>query len=133
MSGLVTCHKAFLEYNTNILKWQLVFILFVFVLDYNELHSFLKKSYWSLNVCSLWSFHGADDHQISNNSRLHQPLGERPKTTGGLLLIFLNSTHDQIPQQTVQLYSSAAHPITYLEMYLLQIVHKTIYLTMFPP
>ena len=62
-SDLATCYKAFLGYNTNILKYRLLFILFVFVSDYNEMHSFLKKSYWSLNVCSLWSLYGADDLQ----------------------------------------------------------------------
>jgi len=55
-----------------------------------------------------------------SNSRLHGPLRKRLKTTGGPLVIFLISTHDQMPQPTVQLYSSTAHAITYLEMYLMQ-------------
>jgi hypothetical protein len=58
--------------------------------------------------------------RISSNSRLHGPLRKRLTTSGGPLLIFLISTHDQMPQQTVQLYSSTAHTITYLEIYLLK-------------
>lgn len=40
---LVKCQQWFLKHNINISKHQLVFILTVFVLDYDEMCSFSKK------------------------------------------------------------------------------------------
>jgi len=43
MNDLVKCHRRFLNQNIIILKNQILFILFIYTLDYDELYSFFNK------------------------------------------------------------------------------------------
>jgi hypothetical protein len=43
IGDLVTCQKGFLKHNISISKYQLIFILIIFVSDYDELHIFLRS------------------------------------------------------------------------------------------
>jgi len=47
-----------LKHSINILVHQLVFILFIFVLDYDELHSFFNNNFPFVHSC--WNLHRAD-------------------------------------------------------------------------
>jgi hypothetical protein len=57
MNDLVMCHRRFLNQNIDILKNQILFILFIYALDYDELYNFFNKQCWYIYASFRQTFY----------------------------------------------------------------------------
>jgi hypothetical protein len=72
MSDLKKCHRGFIN-NINVLKHRFVLLLFVCVLDYDELYSLAMPEGIYVGLMLV---------RITRNSRLHGPLRKGSRATG---------------------------------------------------
>ena len=76
-----------LKLNVNELKHPSVFILFLFVLDYDELCSFFKKLQLFIYVYSGWIHVALILIRVSRTYRLHEPRRKGWRVAGCLPLV----------------------------------------------